>query len=66
MALLPADEVDATAILFRFLLPVVALSGVLRPGVASDAEEIFNLRNHTHYVCYPHTMQYEKGTNQSK
>ena len=46
MALLPADEVDAIAILFRFLLPVVALRGVLRPGVASDAEEIFNLRNH--------------------
>ena len=39
----PADEVDAMAILLRLRLPAVALRGVLRAGVASDAVERFNL-----------------------
>lgn len=47
MELEPEDEepVATCVTRLRFLLPVVALRGVLREGVASDAVEMFNLRN---------------------
>ena len=44
MVLEPAPEVLEIAMRLRFRLPVVALRGVARPGVASDADEMFNLK----------------------